>query len=1366
MDITVLFRSIGGGATHSASLLSPPDGGHMNNVTKISVMLTVVLIASFCLVSISEESNASEVTELNQNWFDNQSGDSYVLNGDYLLFESVSISKPITIEGMATVNLDGKTITTTNECIFSLSDTDSLSIQNNSSSNKYDNTTFAKLEGNSKLIIEGAVSGLSVVASGNSSVELNANVNISGSLEDNSKLVINDGKTITLVEDFVSSSSSTITNDGTLNIVRSSEYAKDATIDGSGMLLEYSLDGDNAILTKVKMREGASGETIELANRIDGHYVTEIGQCAFKDCKGLKEVKLPSFNNKITSVDNWAFSGCTDLVTVTFDRITTIGESVFNGCSSLEKVSLKKIESIGNNTFSGCISLKSIVLSENFDIKSGSFAGLPSDLIVTLGSNDYGIDENGSLVLKNPEDANFVVDGVYFIDFNMAIDAASDGGTITVLKDNLEIDPTVIIKTKLTLNLNGNTLKITGSTSEYGLSFSGVSFTIQDGTIIDTRDSTNRNGNCTTINLGASQNLIVDDVEVIIYDAINGSGKNNIAYRITDSSTLELRGNSKITANTDDDADYGSVGIIVLGPGYIENPTSLIIKDNVSINVTQYGISGNGLVKQDGSDTGEDFSGTYISVSDNASITATNGWGIYHPQAGDLSVSGNAQISGLTGIEMRSGNLNVDGGIISSTATAVSPPNADSGGSVTGAALVVSQHSSQQDIDVTISGGKFSGPYAFYETDIFDDEAEGVDLLISGGTFIGSEQPVYSEDVKTDGSTGTIDKFIIGGEFYLSKNGSETKVDSLDYVASGYKYSDGEIVIDETYSAVAVNGNGLRYDDLVEAVEDASDGETITILSSLTDVRGITIDDGKAITIDLNGQTITFAANSNGVYNAFNVKHGTLKLTGEGVVKESDSGRYYSPVILYGSSSSDHSGYTILSVGPNVTLEGWAGIMVKENNHSAYGVEVELYGSVSSLQDSSGAYGHAIYVNGMIQGMEGNVPVINIYEGASVSAGTGGNAVYGAGYAIWNISGGEFTGGDVLSIKSGEWNISGGVFSATGEFKDPAEANSNGSEPTGSAVSITSNEDYANSIKVKITRGTFTSLNSYALYEGIAYNSDEGDWAAESSFAAITIEGGSFTGNPEHGAVSVTKAEKKNVISGGSFSSDVSSYCSDGFTVLLNTDGVYAVVEQPSADITVEGDNGSVISTEDTYVLTSDGNHEATITIRFPAAILTIQGSFQEMSYEVQLSRILSEDLPAGMEYGFHFEASGIDIQKIRVEFDAFSEGYEIVSADAYRIEGDETVELQTGFNNGAIWFTADGISDYIVDVTYEVVNEDVPWNPPYVPDDDDYIPPIYVPEDSASSEDDDDVAVVACAAAAVVATLMAVFLFMEYRRK
>ena len=155
-----------------------------------------------------------------------------------------------------------------------------------------------------------------------------------------------------------------------------------------------------------------------------------------------------------------------------------------------------------------------------------------------------------------------------------------------------------------------------------------------------------------------------------------------------------------------------------------------------------YGISGNGTRH-----------GTEITIN-GGKVSGEKGTGIYHPQEGTLTIN-EGEISGLTGVELRSGTLEMNGGTIKSTAKEYEEVPNGGGTTVTGAALAISQHTTKKDISVTISGGILEGPHAFSQTKVQDESAtpENITLKIESGEFKG--------DVKSD----NFNNFISGGTF-------------------------------------------------------------------------------------------------------------------------------------------------------------------------------------------------------------------------------------------------------------------------------------------------------------------------------------------------------------------------------------------------------------------------------------------------------------------------------------------------------------------------------------------------------------------------------------------------------------------------
>jgi hypothetical protein len=97
----------------------------------------------------------------------------------------------------------------------------------------------------------------------------------------------------------------------------------------------------------------AASGSITLPNTI-----TSIGDWAFSGCSTLTSVSLPA----AASIGDWAFSGCDALTSVSLPAAETIGGEAFSGCSALTSVSLPAAASIGQSAFSGCDALTSIIL--------------------------------------------------------------------------------------------------------------------------------------------------------------------------------------------------------------------------------------------------------------------------------------------------------------------------------------------------------------------------------------------------------------------------------------------------------------------------------------------------------------------------------------------------------------------------------------------------------------------------------------------------------------------------------------------------------------------------------------------------------------------------------------------------------------------------------------------------------------------------------------------------------------------------------------------------------------------------------------------------------------------------------------------
>ena len=87
--------------------------------------------------------------------------------------------------------------------------------------------------------------------------------------------------------------------------------------------------------------------------------ITTIKDFAFSGCTGLTDVTIP---NSVTSIGSYAFQGCTGLTDVTISA-ASIGSYAFSGCTGLKSINFNNVlKSIGTRAFNYCSSLKDLVI--------------------------------------------------------------------------------------------------------------------------------------------------------------------------------------------------------------------------------------------------------------------------------------------------------------------------------------------------------------------------------------------------------------------------------------------------------------------------------------------------------------------------------------------------------------------------------------------------------------------------------------------------------------------------------------------------------------------------------------------------------------------------------------------------------------------------------------------------------------------------------------------------------------------------------------------------------------------------------------------------------------------------------------------
>ena len=152
--------------------------------------------------------------------------------------------------------------------------------------------------------------------------------------------------------------------------------------------------------------------------------VTYIGYNAFWGCSGIESLEVTKGNKKyhsannciiatdkktlitgcktsiipsdgsVTSIDLYAFGGCSGLTSVTIpDSVTSISSGAFRGCSGLTHVTIgNSVTSIGNHAFYGCSRLTSVIWNAENCTSAGStfepiFENCSSLSNITIGEN-------------------------------------------------------------------------------------------------------------------------------------------------------------------------------------------------------------------------------------------------------------------------------------------------------------------------------------------------------------------------------------------------------------------------------------------------------------------------------------------------------------------------------------------------------------------------------------------------------------------------------------------------------------------------------------------------------------------------------------------------------------------------------------------------------------------------------------------------------------------------------------------------------------------------------------------------------------------------------------------------------------------
>ena len=311
-------------------------------------------------------------------------------------------------------------------------------------------------------------------------------------------------------------------------------------------------------------------------------------------------------------------------------------------------------------------------------------------------------------------------EGIKSTDFNISI----SGGTFS----NLSCVKYMTADSKVTVDLNGKTVN-------GGADFYAGDLTIKNGTVEGTVwvNASTTDAKYNHLTVAADATIGKGDYAVVLYQAMVGA--NNFG------STIDV---------------YGKLNGILWVMGNIK--TDLKTAQNPCV-----------INVHDGAEIEDKTDATNVGI-------ALNGAAI-------LNVD-KAMIAGSTGIEVRAGQMTLNGATVTGkAASTVVKPN-DNGVTTDGAGIAVAQHTTKLPIEVTINSGAISGYTAFYESNPQNNAAEDlakINIAVKGGEFKainGGTNTVYSKDKNG---------FITGGYFtsdptaYLAEGKYVIKSDKAGY---------------------------------------------------------------------------------------------------------------------------------------------------------------------------------------------------------------------------------------------------------------------------------------------------------------------------------------------------------------------------------------------------------------------------------------------------------------------------------------------------------------------------------------------------------------------------------------------------------
>lgn len=323
----------------------------------------------------------------------------------------------------------------------------------------------------------------------------------------------------------------------------------------------------------------------------------------------------------------------------------------------------------------------------------------------------------------------------------------------------------------------------------------------------------------------------------------------------------------------------------------------------------------------------------------NSTLNVPNGFGIYFPSSGTLTIDNSVINAKTMGVQVCAGSLNISG---AGTAITVSGDGIDKtindGAIEDGAAISIVNRTGYKGLSkIEVEGGKFTakGDNAAVKAYDWDntnktesDFTQAAKVSVSGGTF-----------------SSEVDKSLCADGYIPTKN------------------ADGTFGVKEGQYVAEVNG--AKYATLAEAIDAAQDGQTVKLLADAAEDVVIS----KSITLDLGGKTLT---NTNAGKATISVQSGTVTVKNGNVV--GGTGYYNIEVTKEGSNANLTLTDVNATAGNNGSsmIDNWGTLTITSGTYngglnvvkSEEGSKLTITGGTFTLDYATNGYTGVIFAYG------------------------------------------------------------------------------------------------------------------------------------------------------------------------------------------------------------------------------------------------------------------------------------------------------------------------------------------------------------------------------------------------------------------